>query len=174
MPEARDETIVEASPIWNERLYMGSFPLSGVDLSSDGFDLLVICAVERMYLLGNPSERETGELFRCTTLHTLFDDGPVTEDVVREAIRGAQRTADVLRSGGKVLVTCNAGRNRSGLVIALAMLALFPAMTSADVIRLIQKRRVTPDGARALTNTDFVDFIQGRYGRARSLEKSNG
>jgi hypothetical protein len=48
---------------------MGSFPLPGANLGSDGFDLLVICAIERVHFLGNPSERETSELFRCPTLH---------------------------------------------------------------------------------------------------------
>ncbi len=160
---------VEASSIWDGRLYMGSFPLPGANLGSDGFDLLVICAIERVHFLGNPSERETSELFRCQTLHALFDDGPVTEDVVREAVRAARRTAIALRDGRKVLVTCNAGRNRSGLVVVLALLALFPELPPADAVRIVRERRVVPDGARALTNEDFVRLAQ----RGRAILQSS-
>ena len=151
--------MVDASPIWNEKLYMGSFPVTGSDIGSAGFDLLVLCAVEPLYMLGNPSEHETADLFRCPTFHAPFDDGPVTEEVVREARRGEWRTVKALRRGDRVLVTCNAGRNRSGLVIALAIFALFPTATSSDVIRLIKERRVAPCGNEALTNEGFIDLI---------------
>lgn len=152
--------IVEASPIWNDRLYMGSFPLVGSNLCADGFHLLVLCAVERLYMLGNPSERETSEMFQCQTLHAPFDDGSVNDEVVLAARHAARNTVAALQRGEKVLVTCNAGRNRSGLVVALALLATFPAMTPQSVVKLIKKRRVTPGGEKALTNDEFVDFIK--------------
>lgn len=151
---------LEASPIWNDRLYMGSFPLAETNHSASGFGLLVLCAVERLYMLGNPSEHETSEMFQCQTLHAPFDDGEVDEEVVRAAKYATRKVAEALRRGEKVLVTCNAGRNRSGLVVALALLACFPAMTPQSVVNLIKKRRVTPSGDLALTNDNFVRLIK--------------
>lgn len=88
---------------------------------------------------------------------------------MREAARAARGTALALRDGRRVLVTCNAGRNRSGLVVVLALLALFPELAPADAVRIVRERRVSPDGARALTNEDFVRLAQ----RGRAILRSN-
>lgn len=151
---------LDASPIWNDRLYMGAFPQPGTNVGAEGFDLLVICAVERLYLLGRPSESFTTAAFSCPTLHAPFDDGAVDDEVVANVVRGVKATTRALVDGEKVLVTCNAGKNRSGLVVAVSLLALFPKMLPNDVVALIRRRRKLPYGDRALTNEDFVALIR--------------
>ena len=150
---------LDASPIWNDRLYMGSFPQPGTNVGAEGFDLLVICAMERLHFLGSPSESYTAAAFSCRTVHAPFDDGEVTDEVVAAAVRGAKATVRALADGEKVLVTCNAGRNRSGLVVAVSLLALFPKMSPEDVVELVRRRRKAPSGL-ALTNEDFVTLIR--------------
>lgn len=151
---------LDASPIWNDRLYMGAFPQPGTNVGAEGFDLLVICAMERLHFLGNPPESYTTSAYGCPTLHAPFDDGEVNDDVVSAVVRGAKATARALADGDKVLVTCNEGRNRSGLVVAVSLLALFPRMRPDEVVDLVKKRRKTRSGHPALTNENFVALIR--------------
>jgi hypothetical protein len=98
-------------------LYQGSAPPPGHVLSRLGFDVLVLTAEELLPL--QSAEHFPGlEVILCP-LHdheTLKDLRPGDMD---RAAATAKLLADRLRDGKQVLVTCNEGRNRSGLIDAL-------------------------------------------------------
>jgi protein-tyrosine phosphatase len=70
------------------------------------------------------------------------------------AIIASYNVADRLRNGGRVLTTCQQGRNRSGLVNAFTLINL--GWTADQAIQQIQERR-----PNALTNTHFIRSIKG-------------
>lgn len=156
--------MLDASLIWRPGtrrggLYMGGFPHDPSDIAARDFDLLVICAREVLDALGEPSEQETTDSYGCATLHAPFDDAELTPEVEVGALRAADVVASTLRRGGKALVTCNQGRNRSGLVAGLALLRLRPDLGGAQVVRMIKNRRVAPCGQAALTNDEFRERL---------------
>ena len=74
-----------------------------------------------------------------------------------DAIMGAKKiVVDALRRGETVLVTCNAGLNRSGVVVGLAIRELFPQSSPDDVIKMIRGAR----GPFALSNAHFVKIVR--------------
>ncbi|WP_433077563.1 protein-tyrosine phosphatase family protein [Dactylosporangium sp. CA-052675] len=88
--------------------------------------------------------------------HRVVDvpDRPLRADQL-EAVRCvAELTADAVRAGRRVLVRCHRGYNRSGLVIAHALVLL--GHQPDDTIDMIRNRRST----RALNNETFVDYIR--------------
>ena len=156
--------MLDASLIWrpNSRrggLYMGGFPHDPSDIAARDFGLLVICAREVLDALGEPSEEETADTYGCATLHAPFDDDELTPEVDGLALRAADVVASVLRRGDKALVTCNQGRNRSGLVAGLALLRLRPDLSGPQVVNMIKTRRAAPCGQAALTNDDFRERL---------------
>jgi protein-tyrosine phosphatase len=97
-------------------------------------------------------------------IHAGFDDDySLSEEERTIAVRAAREVARHVRSGDKVLVTCQQGRNRSGLVAALAV-HLLTGMSGKDAARFVQKRRRTIDGP-ALSNDYFVDLLSRLPGR---------
>lgn len=80
------------------------------------FDYIVFCAEEIQ-----PYEHE---FLPAVSLFCPFDDNGVTKPSPSELIEiyeTADRVAELVQDGNKVLVTCAAGINRSGLVTALAL-----------------------------------------------------
>jgi protein-tyrosine phosphatase len=127
---------------------MGSKPEIGHAVSEVGMDLLVLCAEEY---------QPPASLFQgVKVIHAPFDDTDIRflESQKATAFAAAKQVADAMRKGSNVLVTCFAGRNRSGLVAGLALVE--SAYDPLWAIRLIQGRR-----ANALTNQSFVELIAG-------------
>lgn len=127
-------------------LWMGSKPETGHAVSKAGFGLLVLCADQYQ----PPASHFPG----VKVIHAPLDDSdirlrPHDEATARAA---AKRVADAMRTGSEVLVTCWAGRNRSGLVACLALLD--HAHDPIWGVRHIRERR-----AGALTNESFVDLL---------------
>lgn len=91
----------------------------------------------------------------------LHDDPTViwADDLewVRRAVEVAQTVATGVVANKNVVVSCQAGLNRSGLVLALAMCIL--GYEPADAIQTIRDRR----SVVALHNPRFVEVIM-RYG----------
>ena len=139
-----------------DRLWQGSAPPMGPRVARAGFDLLVLCAEEYQ-----PAAESFGGV---RVLHAPNDDAfKLTKSQWRGAQKASLEVADALERGEKVLVTCAAGLNRSGLVSALAMLRL--AGTAADagaVVAQIQTRRFM-----ALCNDAFVEFVHAFAGEVR-------
>lgn len=78
-------------------------------------------------------------------------DGAVAEEIGRLA----RVVADAVRADRRVLVRCSGGLNRSGLVVARALVELGHDVD--DAIRLVRAAR----GPWALTNPMFVAHLRG-------------
>ncbi|QIS09158.1 protein-tyrosine phosphatase family protein [Nocardia arthritidis] len=80
-------------------------------------------------------------------------DRPLLPEQLDEVFRLAELTAGAVDSGRRVLVRCEYGYNRSGLVVAGALGRLgYPV---ADAIELVRRRR----SEWALHNQAFVEYL---------------
>jgi protein-tyrosine phosphatase len=132
------------SDILPGRLAMGSKPPLNGPLP---FDVLVLTAME--YQPGAQYFPNVQVLYV-----PLNDDGtPMTDDEMRRALRAGREVALFIRQGRRVLVTCQMGRNRSGLVVVIALMDL--GMSAPDAVRLVRRAR----GQFALGNRYFLNFI---------------
>lgn len=131
------------------RLYQGAIPPPGPYLRAAGIDAVVLCSKEWQPRAYNyPGVR---------VVHAPFDDSgwPPTSAEYRSATNAAKIVKRMYQDGLTVLVTCAQGRNRSGLVMALAihMLSKEPG---SDCAALVRRRR-----ENALTNKWFSRALDG-------------
>lgn len=129
-----------------KRLYQGSKPPEGDAVHRMGFDALVLCAREFQ-----GGRYEGVQVIRCP-----FDDWTLTSDTWDRAMGCAQRVADLVRNGRRVLVTCHMGINRSGLVSALTI-HLLTGWPGGRCTAYVQAMR-----PGALTNQSFTRALQER------------
>lgn len=138
---------IDASRITGD-LYQGSAPPIGDELAKAGFDTVVLTAVDYQ----PPSAFFPG----IEVIRLPMADVPVR--LSREQLRSISELARIIRlrlaRGNRVLVTCRAGLNRSGLVVA-TLLAQEADMKPVDAIRLVRARR----SALALNNPAFVRAV---------------
>ncbi|MFE3558554.1 protein phosphatase [Streptomyces sp. NPDC059193] len=80
-------------------------------------------------------------------------DGPLIGDQILTVQQLARAAAQAVRDGRTVLVRCNAGYNRSGLVVAQTLIELGHEASAA--IGTIRQKR----SPRALTNQLFEDYL---------------
>ncbi|WP_225851221.1 protein phosphatase [Streptomyces sp. HPF1205] len=80
-------------------------------------------------------------------------DGPLTAQQIDAVQQLAHATAHAVAAGRTTLVRCHCGYNRSGLVVAQALVHLGHEATAA--IRLIQHKR----SPWALNNQTFQDYL---------------
>jgi hypothetical protein len=80
-------------------------------------------------------------------------DAPLNAGQLDSVRRLAVTAADAVRTGRTTLVRCHAGLNRSGLVVAQALVEL--GRPCADAIALIRQRR----SPSALNNDVFVTYL---------------
>jgi protein-tyrosine phosphatase len=92
-------------------------------------------------------------------------DGPLDGTQLAGVMRLAQAASEALDEGRKVLVRCYHGYNRSGLVIAHALVRR--GHSAEQAIRLIRSRR----SPWALHNDLFVDYLRAGLPTARLLEE---
>lgn len=78
----------------------------------------------------------------------IYDQSKVTAEYL------AGRVADEIQAGGVVLVHCWGGRNRSGLITALALTRL-QGITGAEAARTVKAVR-----RGALVNRFFVNYLE--------------
>ena len=84
-----------------------------------------------------------------------MDDGDEVDPKVREL---AVFIASLVTSGRRVLVHCTEGLNRSGVVVARALMAM--GLTASDAIDLVRRQRgPSVDGFPALGNDAFVEWL---------------
>ena len=136
--------------------------LVSVVRSGPRFDAVVLCACEIQDDPGLPSH--------VKIIRAPNDDDRLTTSQITTAKTAARKVSLLLQSRRRVLVTCAAGRNRSGLVSALALVHLTgcPGEIAAREVRI---RRI---GARALTNESFNAFLNtvpGHHLRAKAYER---
>jgi hypothetical protein len=126
------------------KLYQGSAPPEGGELHALGFDVVVLTAEEYQpnYFPG------------VQAIHAPFDDSFNLKQGLRGAVPAARLVAAAVRAGGRVLVTCHMGLNRSGLVTALALWEL-GAGTGAQVVEQVKAAR-----RFALNNPIFANWLR--------------
>ena len=132
-----------------DRLWQGSEPSRGIAVRDAGFDVLALCA----------QEIQQGPFPGVTVLRFSFDDDEEDHAITTlERLRAqaaASQVAAYYRAGMNVLVTCAAGKNRSGLVTALALNLLF-GWPGKRCIEAVRKAR----GRDALGNDSFVEVLE--------------
>jgi hypothetical protein len=93
--------------------------------------------------------------------HFRIDDAdppqPGTFELAAEATEVVDR---YLRRGHRVLVTCNLGQNRSGLVVGLALVRSF-GLGGAEAVARVREAR----GPRALSNRAFAEWLASQRPR---------
>ncbi|HET9379482.1 MAG TPA: dual specificity protein phosphatase family protein [Streptomyces sp.] len=92
-------------------------------------------------------------------------DGPLDGTQLAGAIRLAEAACAALEGGRTVLVRCCRGYNRSGIVVAHALMR--KGMSADAAIRLIRARR----SSWALHNELFVEYLRAGLATARLLEE---
>lgn len=90
-------------------------------------------------------------------------DGALTSEEIEGVCAAAKLAAESVRDGRRVLVRCHSGYNRSGLVVAQALID--QGYSAADAIFLIRYRR----SKWALNNPLFVDYLNTGLDVARLL-----
>ena len=161
---------MDAHPIV-PRLWQGSMPMAGPQIAGHGFDVLVLCAEEYQ----PPAEWFPGVRVIYAPNRDDYERAPTSRELAA-AKDASKLVAMHVMSGDKVLVTCMAGRNRSGLVTALALKRLY-GMSGKQAILLVRERRkhVTgealsnPHFIRWLTASDTVQLASGRISRPQIL-----
>lgn len=129
-------------------LYQGSLPEVGPAVADAGFRVLVLCA--RDY------QRPSSDYPGVEVIHAPNDDVPVQPGParLRALLRLAEQLAQRRRAYQKVLVTCYAGLNRSGLVTALTLHQLY-GYSGIRCIDIVRARRPA-----ALCNPAFVAALR--------------
>ncbi|MEV0178396.1 protein phosphatase [Streptomyces sp. NPDC050625] len=92
-------------------------------------------------------------------------DGPLDSTQLAGVMRLARAAGDALDAGRSVLVRCYSGYNRSGLVVAHALVGR--GHSAEEAIRLIRSRR----SPWALHNELFVDYLRTGLPTVRLLEE---
>jgi len=133
-------------------LAQGAYP-GGVDpkVLWKHFDVLVLMAEEgQPDMLVYPGKK---------VLRAPIDDGDLTERYDRRIQRVLPDVIASVQQGKRVLVTCMAGRNRSGVMVALALVHLLPCWTSEQIVSHIRARRKAISGP-AMSNEAFVERVR--------------
>lgn len=128
-------------------LWQGGRPPTGNRLHTYGFHALVLCAAEY---------QPDAHLFPgVEVIYAPNDDnfGQITREQIEGALAAARQTAALVRSGRKVLVTCWAGINRSGLVSAISV-HLLTGWSGVACIRHVKSAR-----RGALRNPAFQEVL---------------
>lgn len=135
------------------RLWMGPHPPESLAPAQAGFSHLFLCAWERQGTFPGVSVRRVA-----------LDDAdrmPTTSEVMR-AFVAAHEIGALLPRGARILVTCSEGRNRSGLVVGLALIEMgFAPDQSIEWLRARRRADLPPDRP-ALTNPHFVAFLRAQ------------
>lgn len=135
------------------RFYIGSRPPPGEALREAGFSALALCATTREYRRVAGYEPSGRTFPGVLVLHASLDDSYLDPETLRAAYRAGDMVASAHADGRRVLVTCWMGRNRSGLVLALALRRRF-GWSGRRALRAIQAHRED-----ALTNEHFASFL---------------
>ena len=87
-------------------------------------------------------------------VHFPIDDADTVDHKTRQV---ARLVADLVQGRHRVLVHCVQGLNRSGIVVARAL--MFLGYSTAEAIDLVRLRRGLDEGFGALGNERFVEWL---------------
>jgi protein-tyrosine phosphatase len=99
-------------------------------------------------------------------VHFPIEDGDAVDQKTREV---AALVAGLVGSGHRVLVHCVQGLNRSGMVVARAL--MFLGYGAAEAIALVQQRRGLDEGFGALGNERFVAWLFSEQANSGSRDR---
>lgn len=132
----------DAPPIGKGELWQGGC-IQGIKLPED-FDFVLSLYPWEQYDLGEDTER---------TEITMYDS---IDQATDQALELAKTVATQVSEGYKVLVHCQAGLNRSGLITALALIEL--GSTPSEAIDLLREQRCS----EVLCNASFEAFVRSQ------------
>lgn len=138
--------VLDANKI-TDGLYQGAWPPFDDQLKKRGFDVVVLCANENQH-----AEFYHGVEVICAP----GDDDSRPERLLRFLpawMEAAEAVAQRVNEGKKVLVTCMAGLNRSGMVTTMA-LHLLTGWSGSDCVEHVQACR-----EQALCNATFAQWL---------------
>lgn len=121
-------------------VYQGSLPPPGGALRRAGFNALVLAAVEHQRASDYPG---------VSVLCSALDDAIPTKSEIARIWHAARWVAQRQARGAAALVTCHAGRNRSGIIVAASMM-IGRKLRADDAIEVVQRLR-----PNALSNPHF-------------------
>lgn len=134
-----------------DHLYQGGMPPPGRGLKDAGVDVLVLAALEH---------QDAGAYEDVTVICAPGDDD-LRRHRLDRYIGGwrdaARQVVEHVKAGRNVLVTCMAGQNRSGMIVALALREL----TGWSGPRIVE--HVSRSRPHALNNTTFANYICESY-----------
>ncbi len=130
-------------------LFMGGAPPASAGLS-EFFDVIVLCSSEYQ-----PSDTCYPH---SLVIHCPFEDNiePIPQYLRKEMVSVSDFITSQVKSKKRVLVTCFAGLNRSGLITALTLTRGFNK-SGPECVSLIRSAR----GNKALSNPMFLKYILG-------------
>jgi len=129
------------------KLYIGSAPPVGPELSQAGFDTVLLCAKEYQ-----PRSRDLPQVL---VVHCGIDDSlHPTMAEVDTALEASRIAADRVMRGDRVLISCWLGKNRSGLVMALTLVRVY-GLSGREAIEAVRAAR-----PGALFNPAFVALVE--------------
>lgn len=165
MPHRVSRDVSKISP----NLYMGSRPLNP-DAVADDFDTIAFCAEE--------FQPNSNLYAPARVVRARLHDGRLTQPQIEHATRAAVALYNDFMRGKKVLITCNMGMNRSGLVTAMVLMLIGGSATES--IRMVREGRKPAHFMeeelhlagikKALSNEMFVRFLKSpRWDHMREM-----
>lgn len=162
--EAQEESRMITADEITPRLFMGPIPPSGSEVAALGFSVLVLAATKdeyrRTYHLSADQTIQsafTGNV--CVYVLDLDDDfhTPLTRPELSRVSHAVKAVKTAIRLQKMALVTCMAGRNRSGLVTALSLreLCRWNGMQAMARVRLRRKTNFV------LSNPQYERLLDG-------------
>lgn len=151
--------------------YQGSHPVTGSILYEAGFRVLVLCALPDEYEVeyhlswrGLDYDHIEGMFPGLRIVRAPNDDDydrPMSRAEIQIACGAAKMVQRAVMMGKRVLVCCVKGRNRSGLVSALALCERYGCNGLAAIAEVRARRQ--PDCGRnaVLANPQFVRALAG-------------
>lgn len=134
-----------------DHMYQGGMPPPGEGLKNAGIEVLVLAA----------KEHQDAEAYEgITVICAPGDDDPRRHRLDRfiDGWRAAAtQVVEHVRAGRNVLVTCMAGQNRSGLIVALAVREL-TGWSGEKIVDHVSRSRPF-----ALNNQTFANYICESY-----------
>ena len=137
-------------------LAMGNLEDALAGLDDARWDVVIFCAAEEP----PPPQALSDSARKVRAYHCPINDAELTQEEKFLAVQAANVAGRYFLSGARVLITCAAGKNRSGLVTALTIDALTGegGKTAAGLVR--HKRQSLPPELRpALTNGSFLRYL---------------
>lgn len=135
----------------------------------DRFDVICYCAKE----FQPPPElvKQLGPTKKLKLIYAPNDDRPaaMTNDEVRIAFAAAMKVSREYQTGKQVLIACAEGRNRSGLIAAMAIHGVY-GVGGKRAIEMVRSARKMARTGQALTNPHFVKFLE----QLKATDMGNG